>query len=386
MGAGIAGLTLAGRLADRGGEVTVVERAPGPREQGYMIDFFGPGFEAAEAIGVLPRLRELGYRIERFGYVDERGRTRASLDYRRFQRVAEGRLFSIMRPDLERGLREYAAGRVDLRYATTVAGFDNRADGVTVSLSDGDSIEADLLVGADGIRSATRAAVLGPEESFVRHLGMHTAAWVFADAGAHERVRDGFYLTDTIGAHMGFYALREGMVAAFAVHRSDPPLPVDPRATVRETYAGLGWLAPTALRHLPQEPGALYYDQVAQILLPRWFTGRVVLIGDAAHAVSLVAGQGASLGIAGAYVLARRLEEEPSVDAALAAYQARWHPVATERARIGRRGAEWILPSSPLRLLMRRWALKAMRLPGLDKRLAAGLLGKDRTPVTATAG
>ena len=63
-GAGIAGLTLAQRLQTYGAEVTVLDKAQGPRTQGYMMDFFGPGYDAAEAMGLLPRLRELGYRVE----------------------------------------------------------------------------------------------------------------------------------------------------------------------------------------------------------------------------------------------------------------------------------------------------------------------------------
>src|SRR4028118_812807 len=105
-GAGIAGLALAERLTGHGWDVTVVERAPGPREQGYMIDFFGLGYDAAEATGIRPRLHELGYRVDGLGYVDASGRRRARLDYGRFARVVHGRLLSIMRPDLERADRK----------------------------------------------------------------------------------------------------------------------------------------------------------------------------------------------------------------------------------------------------------------------------------------
>jgi 2-polyprenyl-6-methoxyphenol hydroxylase-like FAD-dependent oxidoreductase len=64
-GAGIAGLALASRLATLGDEVVLLERSPGPREQGYMIDFFGPGYDATEAMGLLPAIRKVAYPIER---------------------------------------------------------------------------------------------------------------------------------------------------------------------------------------------------------------------------------------------------------------------------------------------------------------------------------
>ena len=105
-GAGIAGLSAANFLAARDWSVTVLERADGPRQEGYMIDFFGPGFDAAGELGVLPRLRELGYPVARLDYVDAKGRSRAHLDVGSFASMMDGNLVSILRPDLELVLRE----------------------------------------------------------------------------------------------------------------------------------------------------------------------------------------------------------------------------------------------------------------------------------------
>ncbi|NUT04259.1 MAG: FAD-dependent oxidoreductase [Hamadaea sp.] len=385
VGAGIAGLAVAHRLAELGAQVTVVEKAPGPRHQGYMIDFFGPGYEAAQRMGLLPRLRELGYHVQRFSYVDDRGEVRASMDYQRFEKAASGGIVSIMRPDLERALREAVADRVDLRYGTSVTDIDNRSDGVSVVLSDGTTMDADLLIGADGIHSATRTAIFGPEHTYLRYLGLHTAAYVFDDPTIHAQVADGFFLTDSVDAQMGFYGLRDGRVAAFTVHRApDPALPADPRAAIRHTYRDLGWLTPTALAECP-EASEIYYDQVAQIEMRQWVDGRVLLLGDSAYAVSLLAGQGASLAVAGAYVLGRQLAESGDVDRSLAQFVRRWHPVVTERQRIGRRGAGWFLPASRTQVRLRRLAVKAMRLPGLDRWLGSALIGKNHTPIDTIA-
>jgi 2-polyprenyl-6-methoxyphenol hydroxylase-like FAD-dependent oxidoreductase len=91
-GAGIAGLALANCLQRQGWEICIVEHARGPRTQGYMIDFIGAGYEAAEAIGVLPRLEQLAYPVDEVAYVDERGRRRARLSYGQFSRALNGRL------------------------------------------------------------------------------------------------------------------------------------------------------------------------------------------------------------------------------------------------------------------------------------------------------
>lgn len=375
-GAGIAGLALAQRLATHDIEVLVLDRAPGPRPQGYMLDFFGPGYDAAEAMGVLPRIRELGYRVERLTYRDETGRRRATMPFAKLAGVLHGRLVSITRPDLERALGEHVPERVEMCYETSLAHIDNRSDGVTVRLTDGRTVAADLLVGADGIHSTVRERVFGPEARFLRHLGFHTAAYTFTDPELHAQVAGQFSLTDTINRQMGFYGLRGGAVAVFAVHRTpDPGRPADPREAIRRGYGSLGWLVPRALAACPA-PEQVYYDQVAQVEAPAWTRGRVTLVGDAAYAVSLLAGQGASLGIAGAYLLAEHLASAGSIDTALTRYEEEMRPLATDRQRVARAGARWFLPATHRQLRIRRAALGLARLPIVDRYVAAALIGK----------
>ena len=376
-GAGIAGLALAQRMHSHGWDVCIVEHAPGPRDQGYMLDFIGPGYDAAEAMGVLPRLQRLAYPLEEVAYIDRHGRRRARLDYTRFSRLLEGRLLSIMRPDLETALREEVTNHVDLRFGCGVVAVDNSPTGVSVTLTDGTRVEADLLVGADGIHSTVRRLVFGPEQQFFRYLGFHSAAYIFDDREVRSRLHDRFYLTDSINRLMGLYGLRDGRVATFCVHRAaDPTLPADPRATLRQIYASLGWVVPRALDRCP--PGSdLYYDQVAQVVVPEWTSHRVTLVGDACQAVSLLAGQGASLAVAGAYVLGEQLATADSIDAALARYQQVWRPVVEEKQRVGRRGAEWFLPKTTAELWGRRIMLAAGSLPVLDTFVGRELLGKS---------
>ncbi|GAA4908890.1 2-polyprenyl-6-methoxyphenol hydroxylase-like FAD-dependent oxidoreductase [Stackebrandtia albiflava] len=380
-GGGIAGLAAAHRLAGLGWEVTVAELAPGPRPQGYMIDFFGPGYEAATLMGLLPRLKEVGYRIRRFGYVNRAGHVTARMAYQQFEKAVDGRMVSIMRPDLEAVLREAVTGSIDLRYGTSITEVSDEPDRVTVRFSDGGTAHADLLIGADGVHSRIRRLAFGPQEEYLRYLGLHTAAYVARDLDLTDELRDGFMLTDSVDRQMGAYALRDGGTAVFTVHRTDDPgLPTHPRDHIRDVYSGLGWVTPRILDHAPEDAD-IYYDQVAQIEMPTWHRGRIVLLGDACGAVSLLAGQGASLAIAGAYVLGGRLAAADSVETALAQYEERWHAVTTERQETARRGIDWFLPNSRGRLVMRRIAARLMRLPGLDRRFGNALIGKSRVSV-----
>ncbi|GIG71027.1 FAD-dependent monooxygenase [Phytomonospora endophytica] len=383
IGAGITGLAVTARLRDLGWEVVLVEKAPGPRPQGYMIDFFGPGYTAARETGLEPRLWELAGQVDEVAYFDRDGERRAGLGYAAFQQGIDGDLLSIMRPDLELALRETLDEQP--RYGVGIAGIDNRPDGVTATLTDGSRVEADLLVGADGVHSRTRALVFGPPEGFLRPLGLHTAAWIFDDPKVRETVGQRFALTDSVDRMMGLYGLRDGRVAVFSVHReTSTELPGDPRPILRETYGDLGWVVPNALAGLP-EPAGIYYDLVAQVEMGTWHRDRVVLLGDAAYAVSLLAGQGASLGIAGAYVLAGLLRTEP-IGEALTAFERRWMPVTSERQRKGRQGIDWFLPHSRGRLFARRMAMRAMVVPGVNRLFSTALVGKSHEPVLSAGG
>jgi 2-polyprenyl-6-methoxyphenol hydroxylase-like FAD-dependent oxidoreductase len=376
-GAGIAGLTTALLLADLGWDVDLVERAPAPRQGGYMIDFFGPGYAAADAMGLLPRLRKEAYAVQEVCYVDPRGRTTVRLSYEAMRRALGGRLLSLLRGDLEAVLREELDGRaVRQRFGVTVAGLEPGPDGVVVTLSDSTSSAVDLLVGADGIHSRVRELAFGPPRRFLLPLGFHTATYAVDDAALHSRLAGRFVMTDSIDRAVGLYALRDGRVAVFAVHRTgrDEALPDDPRSRVQARYAGLGWLVPRALARCPAPPD-LYYDEVAQVVMSRWVRDRVALVGDACQAVSLLAGQGASLAVAGAHVLAAEVGRGEAVPAALQRYQERLRPSVRRTQEAGRRAAEGFLPSTRRRLLMRRLVLRAMRLPGPDRLLAARLVG-----------
>ncbi|WP_222108080.1 FAD-dependent monooxygenase [[Actinomadura] parvosata] len=278
---------------------------------------------------------------------------------------------------MEAVLRQCLPPEVELRYGTALTDVANRSDGVTVTLQDGTVLDADLLVGADGIHSTVRRLVFGQESRHLRYLGLHTAAFTFDDPDVHAATKHTFCLTDSIDRQMGFYALRDGRVAAFAVHRSaDPTLPDDHRVAIQRAYAGLGWVTPRALEQCPPAVD-IYYDQVAQIELARWSAGRVVLLGDAAYAVSLIAGQGASLGIAGAFLLADRLAHAPAIQRGTAEFERLWRPVVEDKQRNARSMARWFLPSSPIDLRIRRVMLRLTRMPFVSGYVTSILAGED---------
>jgi 2-polyprenyl-6-methoxyphenol hydroxylase-like FAD-dependent oxidoreductase len=376
-GAGIAGLTVARELANAGWEITLLEASRGRREEGYMIDFFGPGFDAAEAIGLLPRLRELAYDIGKVNFVDETGRAR-SVDYDLVAAAQGGKFLSLMRPDLELALFDSMPDSVTTRFGAVVMGFGEDGAGVEVTTADGQHERGDILIGADGIHSRIRQSLFGDEYQFLRQLGFHTFAYIFDDTELFDRLGSSWLLTDSLNRMMGLYGLRDGRVAAFGTHRVEPPdVPIDTRAEVRKAYAGLGELTDRALERCP-EPSNLYYDQVAQVELPKWSSERVVLVGDACQAVSLLAGQGASLAVAGGKLLAEHIVAAGTSGFGFSAYEAEWNPVVRSKQAAGRRAAASFVPTDRFALLVRRVAFRMLQWPITSRLVASRIIGGKR--------
>ncbi|MFJ6279066.1 FAD-dependent monooxygenase [Arthrobacter subterraneus] len=386
-GAGIAGLVAARQLGLAGWDVELLEKSVGPRPEGYMMDFFGPGVAAAERIGLYSRLAAAAYRVGSVDYVDAAGRTTSRLDYDQFARFAGGKLLSLLRPDIEQAalaaLDDVPSGWVKIRYGAAVSSVRSTDDGACVSVAGPPeaTVEADLLIGADGIHSDVRAQVFGPESEYLRPLAMRAAAFIVTEPALNALFRNRFILTDTIDRMAGLYSLRSNEVAAFLVYRAASEASgrrgnQSPRERLRREFTGLG---PTTDRLLALCPEYPYDDVVAQIVMPGWQKGRTVLLGDACGAVSLLAGQGGSLAIAGAALLADILAPVTSgeeIIPALAEFERRWRPVVEEAQAAGRRAASTFLPANRAQRLLRRWIIRATHLPGIERLVARRIVGR----------
>jgi 2-polyprenyl-6-methoxyphenol hydroxylase and related FAD-dependent oxidoreductases len=370
-GGGIAGLSAALALDRAGWSVSVLEKAPGMRAGGYMLDFFGPGVDAAEDLGLLDALRTHARGVRRVDFVNAAGRSGAQMDYRHIRDATGGRLFPILRGDIEQVLHAALSDRVELRHGTSLSQVEETGAGLALTLADGGRLTADLLVGADGIHSNTRRLVFGPEQDFIRPLGFHTAGYFFDSAEVEAALGGDFKMMAIENRMAGLYAVEGSRIMAFFVLRADETgRPDDPRPALRAAFGDLGWIVPEVLAAMPG-PEDIYYDVVAQVEMDTWRRGRTILIGDAAYAVSLLAGQGASLAMAGGRALGQVLSGTDEVAAALAHFETQLRPLVLEKQRAGRNMAKWFVPASPAHVLMRDMGVRLMNWPPLS-----GLIGR----------
>jgi 2-polyprenyl-6-methoxyphenol hydroxylase-like FAD-dependent oxidoreductase len=325
-GAGIAGPAMAWWLLEDGHEVTIVERAATPRSGGYIIDFWGKGYDLAERMGLLPRLLAAGYDVEEVRLVDREGRRLSGIDGKSFGAVTNGRFTSLPRGELSLALVDAIADRATMVFGDSIASLVQKPDGVEVTFEGAAADRFDLVIGAEGLHSRTRDLVFGPTEHFERFLGYRFAAWIMPDYP--HRTADTYMAYGEPGRQTARFSLRDGTSLALFIWEeaaSPPHLSGDAAriAFLRERFAGMGWEVPAMLAALDRARD-LYVDRISQIRMDRWHKDRVALVGDAAFGPSFLAGQGAALAMIGAYVLAGELKQSGNtIDVALNAYHAR---------------------------------------------------------------
>lgn len=370
MGAGIAGLAVATCLARDGWSVTVLERAAGPRGGAYVVGFSGLGYAAAAQLGLAEELRAHAAPWRELQQVDGSGRVLARMSESAQRAVTGRRTISVLRGDLESVLHAAARGIADIRFGTTFTALTPQADGVVVTLPDGSRLTADLLVGADGVHSSVRDFAFGPESRWRHDFGALVASYDVVDPPAP--VREKTTLLTSVGRSAGLYPRRDGRLSAFftfvadrdrsAERTSDRDSGRGAVGSLRRAYADLGWVWPDLIDHAAGAD-SVFFDDITQIRMPRWSRGRVVLVGDAAWAVSLLAGAGSSLAVGGALALSEHLSSAPDIATGLRDWERHLRGPVHVKQFLGRRTRHLFLPSTRLAVGMRVAALRLAGLP-----------------------
>ena len=384
-GAGIAGLALAARLSQSGWEVTVVEPAPALRSEGYMIDLFGSGYEAAVRTHLLPYLLDVRYEFAAVRWLSESGRPQARLPWRVIDGLLDGRLMTLVRGDLEQAVRAQLTSAVNLQFNCAVTQLMTPVGGVEVHLSSGAVERADVVIGADGVHSRLRDLVFGDGASWFRFMGFHTAACVIDAPELSQSLQNEIHIVSAPGRQVALYPLRQGAIAASFVHRAaNSAPPYSPIAALESAYGDLGWHVPEVLKRAKTLP-SIYYEQMGQVVMAHWCRGRIALLGDACQAATFLPGQGASLSLAAAYVLGEELCNGTDVKVSLARYEHRVRPSLIHIRRSGRRAADWLVPASNTGLVARNGLIRLAGRPGLA-RLLRPVVEAAREDILSIAG
>jgi len=369
VGAGIAGPTLAYWLSRYGHEPTLIEKAPRLRTGGYVVDFWGGGYTVAERMGLTAELYAAGYVMRELRLVDRRSRRVGGFSAELFRRNLDGRFVTVPRGDLSAMIYRSIDNRCETLFRESVAAVEQDDSEVRVTLQSGELRQFDLLVGAGGIHSPVRNLVFGPPSEFETDLGYRVAA--FEADGYRPRDELVYVACSMPGRMVARFAMRDDKTMFLFVFDRDHMSGPDPqdvsesKATLHRVFGDACWECPEILRQLDAVCD-VHFDRTSQIVMDHWSQGRVVLIGDAAAAVSLLAGEGTGLAMVQAYTLAGELNRAGAdYRNAFARYERRLRPIVEARQRSARAFAKMFAPRTALGVWTRNRASRLLNLTPL---------------------
>jgi len=323
IGGGFSGMSAAIQLRKAGASVDLVEIDPGWRSYGAGISVLGPTLRAFRTLGILDEFLKRGAGTDGVDLFTSSGHPIGSLPTPRLAGPDVPGQGAIMRPVLAAILAEAtkAAGTA-VRLGATFSGLESAADGVRVRLADGSEADYDLVIGADGLGSKTRATVF-PNAPAPRYIGQ--CVWRAVMPRPPEIVRTRFWMGDKV--KVGVNPVSAGEMYMFVTEDRPTNERLDPSRFVEMLKA---LLVPfndpvvKAIRDSLSEGSRIVYRPLEALLLPRpWSVGRVVLIGDAVHATTPHLASGACIGIEDAIVLSEEIDRAADIAVALRAFEDR---------------------------------------------------------------
>jgi 2-polyprenyl-6-methoxyphenol hydroxylase-like FAD-dependent oxidoreductase len=361
-GLGVAGPALGYWLNRSGHDVLLVEQAPRLRTDGYVIDFWGLGYDIAEKMGLINEIRARGYQVREVRYVDRSGRKRSGFNVDVFGRLTNGRFTSVRRSDLSATMYRAIESQVETIFGDSIASIDDQGDRVRVGFDHAPAREVDLVIGADGLHSRVRRLAFGAEADVESRLGYHVAA--FEVRGYRSRDELVYVSYDLPGRQISRFTTRDDSTIFLFIFRDEYiTRDEEPKAVLRRAFAGAGWEWPQIEAEL-QRAGDIYFDTVSQIRMDRWTKGRVALVGDAAACVSLMAGEGTGLAMTEAYVLAGELHAAGGDYAtAFARYEKLLMPFLRKKQLSAAKFTSSFAPKTSAGIALRNLVIRLMRLP-----------------------
>jgi 2-polyprenyl-6-methoxyphenol hydroxylase-like FAD-dependent oxidoreductase len=360
-GAGIAGLTCTLTRGSRGHEVTVVEQAPRLRTTGTPIDIRGDAIEAVDKMGLLKRIQARRVRMsERTQFLDIRGEPIALMPVAEISDSDDD--IEILREDLVGILADAVSDAATIRFGDSIRALAHSDGHVEAQFASGRTAQYDLIVGADGQHSAVRRLVFGPDERYLRHLGVYFA---LADLPDEPHAEGANSIYNVPGRMAGVFRYGGKAVAVFEFRSQsidyDPDDVRGKKQILFDAFADYPlWRIPELLEAARVDP-AFYFSAASQVHLTSWHRGRVVLVGDAGYCAAFLSGRGTSLALTGARFLAEELDREGIHTKAFERYANRQRPYVTFAQSRVSSGRDRILPATWADIAARNRALTTSR-------------------------
>lgn len=346
-GAGVAGLTTAFWLAKAGHRITIVERFNSLRKSGLQVDLRGPGLEVMRLMGLEQTLKEHTAPEQGFALVNSSGKRYAyfpasSAEVGRESFTAE---FEIMRGDLCQVLYDALDSTVDFIWDASIQSYTETDQQIHALLSNGATVDADILISAEGQWSNTRKLILGDAAAGLEPLkGIYCAYFGYPQAvKSDDEYVATMYLAGNARSIMTRRSKPDVMQGYMLCRNDSAKLATCKRGSIavekeamREIFAGSGWITDDLCAAM-MESDNFYLERLGVIKNITWSKGRAVLVGDAAYGASALTGMGTTIAMVGAYILAKEIETsctgdivtDETVKMAFKSYEDKMRPLVT---------------------------------------------------------
>lgn len=351
-GAGVAGLTAAHWLSLYGHEVEVVERSINfNSNRGYVIIFSGAGLDVAEKMGLRSEIEKHDNNVKNLNLFNMHGKQAARVSIVDFRKLYNNKVHFLLRGDLIKILYGKVKDAQIVRAGSEIVAVENLHDAVNVHFISGEIKKYDLLIGADGAYSKIREMVFGNEKQFVHDLGYQFKVFL---KSISDKDPANFYLYSVPKRQKACYPLKNNQEIAF--------------------YIAKNKLVESDLFEDSQLAINSFEDKLIQVRMPSWHRGRVVLLGDSCQCLSLMSGQGASMAMIGAYVLASKLHlHRTNYSVAFQEYQDWIKPHVDRTQRSAQRFIRTFVPNTSMGIFFRNMLTKALDFPFIPNFIFKGL-------------
>jgi 2-polyprenyl-6-methoxyphenol hydroxylase-like FAD-dependent oxidoreductase len=355
-GAGVAGLGCAIWLGRHGFHPVVIEKASEIRATGgFVICLSGASYRFADELGMMSALKKRDTDIYSASYHNSKGDALLRLDYKKLFKGVD--FIQITRDEIENVFYENAKNLAEYRFNISASKIEqNDEKKVQVEFTDGTQEEFDVVIGTDGLYSTVRELAFDPEDITEHHLGLQVAAFKLDNIVG---LKNKFEYHMDRNRYMVLYTNRDGNLGAIFLWKSEnrkAPSIESRWDVLKENYKDAAPLFNNIIEHFP-DTSPMYMDPLIQVEMKKWHTGRVVLLGDAAHCMTLLSGQGASSAFVDSSYLCKSLIEN-DYEIAFNDFERKMRPSISIMQPATREGAKWYIPQTRIRHFIRDNAMR----------------------------
>lgn len=348
-GGGIAGCTLAYFLKQYGFNPVIVDSAPEFKHIGYLLALnLQIGQEVAKKMGILEKLKSFEVLLTKNIMYDMNEKLIMEVEATpKLHNENTGLMLN--RADLHKVLYDLIKNKVDFRFEEEITAISQNENGAEVTFSNDKKEVFDLVIGADGVHSKTRELIFG--KGFEKNIGTAYFAFIIpnrlgeAVAGEHELI-----LIRGKNFASAYHMTGDNQIGGYVFYQNDLFVALSPRNRSRYLIDHYGKYNSKFLQILQSmtEEDPIFHDAFTQVIMPEWYKDRVCLTGDAAHCPTAASGVGASMAMAGSYILATKLSETNDYTKAFEDYDCYLRPYILKTQKDAVRSSDFIAGKSPL--------------------------------------